>query len=250
MADASIRDGLSEIERPNLLFAGTSIVSGTGRAVIYATGMLTQFGRIARMTETVREEPSPLQVELVRLTRWISIIALGIGVVVFVVGAFDLHLSLFTAFLLALGIIVAAVPEGLPAMVTLTLAMAGQRLAQRNVLVKKLAVIETLGTVSTICADKSGTLTQNQMTVREIWSGGGRWRVTGSGYEPKGEILPVNGSKPNTDVLKFTLSAAILCNNSRLSPPGINNPRWSALGDQTEALCGLQHSKVGFLRWI
>jgi magnesium-transporting ATPase (P-type) len=234
-ADASLQGGLSEIERPNLVFAGTSIVSGTGRAVVYATGMLTQFGRITRMTKTVRDEPSPLQVELARLTRWISLIALGIGMVVFVVGAFELRLGLFTAFLLALGILVAAVPEGLPAMVTLTLAMAGQRLAQRNVLVKKLAVIETLGTVSTICADKSGTLTQNQMTVREIWSGGRRWRVTGGGYEPKGEILPANGSKPNPDVLRFTLSAAMLCNNSRLSPPGINNPRWSALGDQTEA---------------
>lgn len=244
-ADASVRDGISEIERPNLLFAGTSIVSGTGRAVIYAISMLTQFGRIARMTETVRELPSPLQEELVHLTRWISFIALGMGVIVFVVGAFDLHLGLFTAFLLALGIIVAAVPEGLPAMVTLTLAMAGQRLAQRNVLVKKLAVIETLGTVSTICTDKSGTLTQNQMTVREIWSGGVRWRVTGSGYEPKGEILPVNGSKPNRDVLQFALFAAMLCNNSRLRPPGINNPRWSALGDHTEAAMRVAALKGG-----
>jgi magnesium-transporting ATPase (P-type) len=90
--------------------------------------------------------------------------------------------------------------------------MAGQRLAQRNVLVKKLSVIEALGTVSTICTDKSGTLTQNQMTVREIWSGGGRWRVTGGGYEPKGEIVPANGSNP-IDVLR-SLSAAMLCNNS------------------------------------
>ena len=190
-SDASLREGISEVERSNLVFAGTSVVSGTGRAVVYATGMLTQFGRIARLTQAVHDEPSPLQVELLRLTRRISLIALGIGAVVFVVGAFDLGLGLYPAFLLALGILVAAVPEGLPAMITLTLAMAGQRLAQRNVLVKKLSAIETLGTVSMICTDKSGTLTQNQMTVREILAGGGSWRVTGGGYEPKGEIVPV-----------------------------------------------------------
>ena len=93
------------------------------------------------------------------------------------------------AFLWALGLIVAAVPEGLPAILTLTLAMAGQRLAQRGVLVKKLSVIETLGTVSAICTDKSGTLTQNQMTVREIWVNGRNYRLSGGGYKPEGEII-------------------------------------------------------------
>jgi Ca2+-transporting ATPase len=244
-ADASLREGISEVERPNLVFTGTSIVSGTGRAVVYVTGMLTQFGRIARLTGTVRENPSPLQNELHQLTRRISLIALGIGAVVFVVGAFDLQLGIFTAFLLALGIIVAAVPEGLPAMITLNLAMAGQRLAQRNVLIKKLAVIETLGTVSTICTDKSGTLTQNQLTVREIWAGGGRWKVKGGGYEPRGEIVPANGSQPERGSLGLLLCAAMLCNNARLTPPSQQNPRWSALGDQTEAALQVAALKGG-----
>lgn len=244
-ADASVRGGVSEVERPNLVFAGTSVVSGTGRAVVYATGMLTQFGRIAHLTQAVHEQPSPLQIELLHLTRRISLIALGVGAVVFVVGTFDLGLELYPAFLLALGIIVAAVPEGLPAMITLTLAMAGQRLAQRNVLVKKLSVIETLGTVSTICTDKSGTLTQNQMTVQEIWAGGGRWQVTGGGYDPKGEIVPANGSQPDRKVLDLLLSAALLCNNARLSPPGEHNPRWTALGDQTEAALQVAAMKAG-----
>ena len=234
-ADASLREGASEVERPNLVFAGTSVVSGTGRAVVYATGMLSQFGRIAHLTQVVREEPSPVQVELQHLTRIISLIALGLGLIVFVVGAVDVGLDLYPAFLLALGIIVAAIPEGLPAMVTLTLAMAGQRLSQRKVLVKKLAAIETLGTVSTICTDKSGTLTQNQMTVREIWAGGLQWRVNGVGYEPSGEVTPLMDSAVKEDALQFLLGAALLCNNSRLSPPSSANPRWSALGDQTEA---------------
>jgi P-type Ca2+ transporter type 2C len=247
-ADASLREGISEVERPNLVFAGTSIVSGTGRAVVYATGMLTQFGRIAHLTGAVRETPSPLQKELLQLARRISVIALGIGVVVFVVGAFDLHLGLTSAFLLALGIIVAAVPEGLPAMITLNLAMAGQRLAQRNVLIKKLAVIETLGTITTICTDKSGTLTLNQMTVCEIWAGGERWKVKGVGYEPGGEIVPANGSLPERSALELLLCAAMLCNNSRLTPPSKQNSRWSALGDQTEAALQVAALKGGISR--
>ncbi|HEX6304834.1 MAG TPA: cation-transporting P-type ATPase, partial [Anaerolineales bacterium] len=234
-ADASLRQGISEIERTNLVFAGTSVVSGTGRAVVYSTGMLTQFGRIAHLTQVVEESPSPFQVELVRITHLIAIVALVLGVTVFVVGAFELGLDRYAAFLLALGIIVAAVPEGLPAMITLTLAMSGQRLAQRGVLVKKLSVIETLGTVSTICADKSGTLTQNQMTVREIWVSGRNLAVSGGGYEPVGRISPDLSNEPGEDDLDLLLRAAMLCNNSRLSPPSDLRPRWTALGDQTEA---------------
>lgn len=244
-ADASFREDISDIERPNLVFAGTSVVSGTGRAILYTTGMLTQFGRIAHLTQAVQEQPSPLQQELVRLTRSIAIIAFSTALIVFGVGAFDLNLGVYSSFLLALGILVAAVPEGLPATLTLTLAFAGQRLAQSKVMVKKLSVIEILGTVSTICTDKSGTLTQNQMTVREIWTGGGSWRVTGGGYNPKGEIVPTNGAVPDKGALQLLLSAATLCNNARLSPPGPNNARWSALGDQTEAALRVAGIKGG-----
>ena len=233
-ADASLQEGISELERPNLVFAGTSIVSGTGRAVVYATGMYTQFGRIARLTQAVREEPSPLQAELTRLTRKIAFVALGIGALVFLAGTFDIGLGRLEAFLLAIGIIVAVIPEGLPATVTLSLAMAGQRLAQRGVLVKKLAVIERLGTVSTICTDKSGTLTQNQMTVREIWVGGTRLSVSGIGYDPAGSFSPNPHGLPLQGDITMLLTAAALCNNSRLNPPTPERPRWTTLGDQTE----------------
>jgi magnesium-transporting ATPase (P-type) len=234
-ADASLSEGISELERPNLIFAGTSVVSGTGWAVVYATGMASQFGRIAHLTQSVREDPSPLQVELSKISRLISIVALCIGLIVFVVGSFGLGMKTYEAFLLALGIIVAAVPEGLPATMTLTLAMAGQRMVQHGVLVKKLSVIETLGIVSVICTDKSGTLTQNQMTVRELWVAGHRFKVTGGGYEPKGDIVPFHSNGSSDHELKLLLSAAALCNNSRLSPPAHDRPRWTALGDQTEA---------------
>jgi magnesium-transporting ATPase (P-type) len=246
-ADASLREGISEVERPNLVFAGTSVVSGTGRAVVYATGMLTQFGRIAHLTQTVREQPSPLQLELLRLTRIISIVAVGIGAIVFTVGVLELenHLSLFEAFLLALGIIVAVIPEGLPATITLSLAMAVQRLAQRGVLVKKLAVVETLGTISIICTDKSGTLTQNQMTVRELWVSGQKLVVSGAGYEPQGRFSPDPAGQPFESDLLALLEAASLCNNARLNPPAPEHPQWTCLGDQTEAALKVAAIKGG-----
>lgn len=234
-SDASLLDDISEVERPNLVFTGTSVVSGTGRAIVYATGMLTQFGRIVRLTQAVREEPSRLQQEMSRLTRIISLIALGLGAIVFSVGIMDVHLGTYEAFLLAMGIIVAAIPEGLPATVTLSLAASVQRLAQKGVLVKKLSILETLEQVSIICTDKSGTLTQNQMTVRQVWVGGKPLVVTGSGYEPVGEFVPSPGTEAAEKDLSALLSAAMLCNNSRLNPPTPEHPNWTVLGDQTEA---------------
>ena len=133
-AEASLREGLTEGERPNLIFAGTSIVSGTGRAVVYATGMATQFGRIANLTQAVEEPPSPLQRQLRRMTRLITWVAVGIGAIVFFVAALNVGMPRIEAFILAVGIIVAAVPEGLSPTVALSLAMAVQRLARRGVL--------------------------------------------------------------------------------------------------------------------
>lgn len=233
--DASVAEGISDLDRPNLIFAGTSIISGTCKAVVFSTGMLTQFGRIAHLTQTVKERPTPIQRELNRVTRIISFVALGIGIVVFIVGIMDVGLELGETLILALGIIVAAIPEGLPATTTLSYAMAAQRLAQRGVLVKKLAVMETLGTVTMICTDKSGTLTQNQMTVRKIWVNEKQYDVSGSGYNPQGSITPTPDGSVNSKELKTLLAAASLCNNSRLLPPSPERPYWSNLGDQTEA---------------
>ncbi|OGO27126.1 MAG: hypothetical protein A2136_11025 [Chloroflexi bacterium RBG_16_54_11] len=244
-ADASLREDVSEVERPNLVFAGTSVVSGTGRAVVFATGMLTQFGRIVRLTQAIREEPSRLQQEMSRLTRTISLIALGLGAIVFVVGIVDVNLGINEAFLLALGIIVAAIPEGLPATVTLSLAVSVQRLAQKGVLVKKLSILETLEHVSVICTDKSGTLTQNQMTVRQVWVGGKPLVVTGSGYEPEGEFIPSPGTQAAESDLQALLTAAMLCNNSRLTAPTPDQPQWTVLGDQTEAALRVVAMKIG-----
>ena len=157
-ADPSIQSGISELDRPNLIFAGTSIASGTGRAIVYSTGMMTQFGRIAHLTQSIAEEPTPFQKELHQLSRVTAWIALGIGVIVIVIGYFSLGFPIHEVTLLALGIIVAVIPEGLTATLTLSLAAAVQRLAQKGVLAKKLSTVEKLGQVSVICTDKSGTL--------------------------------------------------------------------------------------------
>lgn len=244
-ADASLREGISELERPNLVFAGTSVVSGTGRAVVYSTGMLTQFGRIARLTQQVKEGPSPLQQELVKITRILALLALSLGAFVFSVGITNLKLSPFNAFILGIGTVVATLPEGLPAIVTLSLAASGQRLASMGVLIKKLATIEALGNVSIIATDKSGTLTQNQMTVREIWAAGQRYSVSGVGYEPVGEFSPVAANPTQKEGLLALLTAAALCNNARLLSPSREKPNWSCLGDQTEAALKVTAFKAG-----
>jgi P-type Ca2+ transporter type 2C len=236
-SEASILPGITDLERPNLIFAGTSVASGTGKAIVYATGMLTQFGRIAQLTQTVKEEPSLFKRELDRLSKRLTLIAIVIGGITWVIATFEPHVSRHfpNALLLALGTIVAVTPEGLPATLTLSLAMAVQRLTSRGVLAKRLDVVERLGNVSIICTDKSGTLTQNQMTVREIWVAQKKFKVTGVGYEPKGHFTPKPENKFQESDLLSLLEAAISCNNARITPPSPQHPNWTSLGDQTEA---------------
>ena len=236
-AEASILPNISDLERPNLIFAGTSVASGTGKAVVYATGMLTQFGRIAHLTQTVQEEPSRFQNELERLGKILTWLALIIGGIVWALANYEPNVSSHytNPLLLALGTIVALTPEGLPATLTLSLAIAVQRLTGRGVLAKRLNVVETLGNVSVICTDKSGTLTQNQMTVREVWVARHKVQVTGVGYEPKGQFMPSPVGSPFEKDLLTLLEAALCCNNARVNPPTPEHPNWTSLGDQTEA---------------
>jgi magnesium-transporting ATPase (P-type) len=246
-ADASLVSGVSELDRPNLIFAGTSVASGTGRAVVFSTGMMTQFGRIAHLTQSIAEEETPFQKELNRLSKFTAWIALGIGVIVISVGYFSLEFPVKEVTLLALGIVVAVIPEGLVATLTLSLAAAVQRLAQRGVLVKKLSTVEKLGQVSVICTDKSGTLTQNQMTVRDIWVAGQRVKVTGVGYEPVGNFSPDPKGQTWEKDLFCLLEVASCCNNSRVNPPSVEHPGWTSLGDQTEAALKVAAMKDGIV---
>ena len=155
----------------NVLLAGTALVVGNGRAVVFATGMRTALGEIAHLTQTAGSTLSPLQREVAFLTRVIAALATGLGVVFFAIG-YALGLPLWHTGMFAIGIIVANVPEGLLPTVTLALAMASQRLARKNVLVKHLASVEALGSTTVICTDKTGTLTENRMTVSRLYVDG------------------------------------------------------------------------------
>jgi sodium/potassium-transporting ATPase subunit alpha len=173
LARSRTAEGMADgqpLDATNVLLAGTSLVSGRGRAVIYATGMQTEFGRIAHLTQTVGEAGSPLQREIARLSRLIATLAAALGLLFFVIGA-SIGLPLWQSAMFAIGIIVANVPEGLLPTVTLSLAMATQRMARRNALVRHLPSVETLGSTTVICSDKTGTLTQNRMSVKQVYVG-------------------------------------------------------------------------------
>ncbi len=161
----------SPLNGKNVVLAGTSVVSGQARAVVYATGMHTEFGKIAHLTQTAGKDASPLQLEIARLSRIVAALATGMGAVLFLVGQ-AMGLPTWANLLFAIGIIVANVPEGLLPTVTLSLAMATQRMAKRNALVRHLPAVEALGSTTTICCDKTGTLTQNRMSVKRLWLGG------------------------------------------------------------------------------
>ncbi|MBN2004729.1 MAG: cation-transporting P-type ATPase [Anaerolineae bacterium] len=244
-AEAVERTDLGHVEMPNLVFAGTSIASGTGKAVVFATGMNTQFGKIAHLTQSVQEELSPLQKEMVYATKVVSTIAVGVGILFFILALTFTGVRLAEGFIFAMGMIVAFVPEGMLPLVTLSLAMGVQRMAKRHALVKRLSAVETLGCTTVICTDKTGTLTQNEMTVSDAWVGGHRISFTGVGYAPEGGLQ--EGDRPATPAgdVRELLTGALLCNNAHLLPPNEESPRWNILGDPTEAALLVAARKAG-----
>jgi magnesium-transporting ATPase (P-type) len=244
-SDGIPQSDLAYAEMPNLVFAGTSVTSGTGKAVVIATGMATEFGKIANMTQLVEEELSPLQREMAFTTRMVTIIACSIGIIFFVLAAMLVGVSLAESFIFAMGMVVAFVPEGLLPVVTLSLARSTQRMAQRNALIKRLSAVETLGCTTVICTDKTGTLTQNEMTVRDLWLPNRGLTVTGTGYRPEGLIMEGGEPVPVDGDLRLLLIAGGLCNNSRVIPPDTKTPHWTVLGDRTEAAMKVAALKAG-----
>jgi magnesium-transporting ATPase (P-type) len=243
-AQADSEHAISEFS--NIVFAGTNVTAGNGLAVVFATGMHTEFGKIARLTQTLREQPSPLEQELAHVTRVVSYIALAVGSLFFLVAIALGTLPLSQSFFFALGMIVAFIPEGMLPALTLALALGAQRMAKRNTLIKRLSAVETLGCTTVICSDKTGTLTRNEMTVRALWTPEGGFELTGSGYSPKGWLLS-HGEVVNETPSGVTqlLHAAVLCNNAKLVPPDTLSQSWSVLGDPTEAAMLVAARKAG-----
>lgn len=224
---------VSPLFADNIVLAGTAVVSGQARAVVYATGMRTEFGKIAHLTQTTGEAISPLQREIARLSRIVAFIATGLGGVFFLIGL-ALGLPFWGNLLFAIGIIVANVPEGLLPTVTLSLAMATQRMARRNALVRHLSAVETLGSTTVILSDKTGTLTQNRMSVRRLWLGGD--------FVTADEL--VTQPRLAVDHLALFINAA-LCHNLKETN---NHGKHEWLGDPMEgALVGMGRQVAGRL---
>ena len=247
VADAVLEEGLSPAEIPNLVFAGTSVSEGNGRAVVMRIGMDTEFGKIASLTQNMQEAPSPLQRDLDRLTKQVTVFAMCMGLIFFALSMFVVREPFASSFIFALGMVVAFIPEGLLPTVTLSLAMAVQRMSKRNALVKKLNSVEALGSTSVICTDKTGTLTQNEMTVNHLWTATREYDLTGVGYAPVGTIESGGTAYRAVDDpdLELLLEGGLLCGNARLRAPEEDGQRYEVYGDPTEACLIVSAQKGG-----
>lgn len=215
------------------IFMGTLAVSGTGKAVIVNTGMNTEMGKIAEMIQNVQEELTPLQKKLDKMGTFIVYGCIIICTLVSFIGMLKGE-KLFNVILSGISLAVAAIPEGLPAVVTISLAIGVQRMLRRNALIRKLPAVETLGCTTVICSDKTGTLTENKMTIKKIYTNGEIIDVTGSGFAPEGNFLSDGKSiSPKSNrMLIECLTAGVLCNNSKLI--NAKGSTWEIQGDPTE----------------
>ncbi|HZK66581.1 MAG TPA: HAD-IC family P-type ATPase, partial [Chloroflexota bacterium] len=234
-------------DRHNSGFMSTTVTYGRGRGLVVGTGMGTQIGEIAEMIQSVETESTPLQQKLEGLGKTLGIAALGICAVVFALGVFRGE-NILEMFMVAVSLAIAAVPEGLPAIVTICLALGMQRMVARHALIRRLPAVETLGSVTVICSDKTGTLTQNEMTVVKMYVDGQTVEVTGKGYAPVGEFRScsaerlVPGNHPDVAVL---LRGSALCNDAVLEKSTDREDAWRMVGDPTEGALVVAAAKAG-----
>lgn len=256
---APLQDELTPMaDRQNMGYMGTSVVNGRGAGVVVATGMDTEMGVIAGMLQSVEDEETPLQKRLAELGKWLVLLSLLVCVIVVVTGILRGE-GFYKMFFTGVSLAVAAIPEGLPAIVTVALAVGVQRMVKRQAIIRKLPAVETLGCATVICSDKTGTLTQNEMTVRQIYSDGRSIAVSGQGYDPKGDFYGADPTREK-DPLREGLTIAALCNNSRLTKKGVqvaglfrsrgNDAPWGVEGDPTEGAILVAAAKAGIWREV
>lgn len=245
-------------DRKNMVYAGTVVTRGRGKAVVCATGMATEVGCIAGMIQESANEATPLEKRLEHLGRWLVWGCLAICLIVVMTGVARGE-PLFLMCMAGISLAVAAIPEGLPAIVTVALALGVQRMIKRNAIVRKLPAVETLGCTTVICSDKTGTLTQNAMTVRKIFTGSNAYELTGSGYDIKGDFLLHKQlfQAKSDKLLTYCLEIAALCNNSVLKRNDVsiaglwrrtNDSAWSIEGDPTEGALIVAAAKADIWR--
>lgn len=274
-----LQETVNPADIANLVLAGATVAAGRATAVVYATGPQTEFGQVAHLTTVIKREPSTLEVQVARIVRIITAIAIGMGITVFLLSYWLIGMDITESFIFAIGIIVANVPEGLLPTVTLALALGVQRMARQNALVRRLSAVETLSATSVICTDKTGTLTKNEMTVRYLWvpqleesalaeepsppsslyssshpSSAGQpsdlthsahlVEVSGAGYDPNNGSLTLPSDEAIAKKMTLLLTGAALCSNARLihlTAPS----RWQEIGDPTEAALLVAAAKAG-----
>jgi P-type Ca2+ transporter type 2C len=229
-----------EPDRKNMAYTGTAVVYGRGKAVITATGMSTAFGRLAELLGEIERERTPLQEKLDQFGRWIGAATLVVVAVVAVLGILKGFLP-FEMFLWGVALAVAAIPEALPAVVTVGLALGVRRMVKRHALIRRLPSVETLGSTNIICTDKTGTLTQNKMTVEKVYVNGAVLNVTGNGYEPVGDILCGDSLVCDTHIHRLLVAGA-LCNDAGLVQ---EKGKWDIKGDPTEGALVVVAAKAG-----
>ncbi|MBE0545533.1 MAG: cation-transporting P-type ATPase [Verrucomicrobia bacterium] len=238
-ADAGVGD------RHCMAYSGTMVAAGRGTGVVTATGAATELGRINQMISEVQTLATPLTRQMNRFGKILSIGIVGMAVLMWLVGWWLHDFTTSELFLAAIGFAVAAIPEGLPAILTITLALGVQRMARRNAITRKLNAVETLGSVTVICSDKTGTLTRNEMTARHAVTRAGRFDVSGTGYQPKGQIThdEKEATLDQHDDLRALIEVMALCNDSEIAE---TEGQWQVTGEPTEGALRTLARKAGF----
>jgi Ca2+-transporting ATPase len=234
--DQPVEVGTAPLDARNCVFMGTSVVRGAAKAVVFATGVATELGRVYRLTAEQPPEPSPLQRQVADMARRVAAIAIAAGALLFALRIVTGNAAV-DSFVFALAVMVALVPEGLPATLSVSLAVGVRRMAARKALIKRLTAVEALGSTTVICTDKTGTLTKAEMTAQQVYASGRVHRVTGVGYEPVGQV---EDAASITDVLR----SGALCSDARVLPPS-EGEGWRVLGDTTEGAIVVAAMKAG-----
>lgn len=235
-------------DRKNIAFAGTIVTQGRGKAVVVATGMKTEIGKIAKLIKETEKAETPIQKRTADLSKKLGLFALIAGSLILTVSLLR-GFEFYQTFLFALAAIVSAIPEGLPAVMTITLAVGVNRMAKRNAIIRKLQAVDTLGSATVICTDKTGTLTTNQLTVQKIFMNNKMVKVTGVGFAPEGqfEIDGVSIDPKKDKSINLLLEIATLCNDARLRQHKTKDGyRWEIYGDPTEGALVVAAAKAGF----
>lgn len=240
----TLEEDIPLAEQKNMVHMSTSVTGGRGQALVVGTGMNTEIGRIAAEVRATEREATPLQKKMNRLST-----VLGIGSIAFAAGVFGLGLlrgyEVLEMLMFSVALAVSAIPEGLPAVISVTLALGVQRMAGKNAIIRRMPAVETLGSTTVICTDKTGTITKNQMTVQKIWAGELTYWISGEGYTPKGEIRTEGGEKDLSDDLRKLLEIGLYCNNALLKE---KDGQWSIEGNPSDGALVVAAKKAGMER--